>query len=158
QMSMATTWAATGAGAFSLSENNLYTVEAWRLFFRHLTPTGLFTVSRWYSPSNIDETGRMMSVAVAALLEEGIADPSDHLFLASTDPLATLTISRALFTAAELASLTAIVDKLGLKVVACPHAPAGSQVLMDILAARIPEILKHLTTQYDLDLSPTYDD
>ena len=33
QMSMVDTWAATGAGAFSLSENGLYTVEGWRVFF-----------------------------------------------------------------------------------------------------------------------------
>ncbi len=32
QMSLIDTWAATGAGAFSLSENGLYTVEAWKIF------------------------------------------------------------------------------------------------------------------------------
>src|SRR5207237_8114533 len=38
QMSLIDTWAATGAGAFSLSENGLYTVEAWRIFLSRLTP------------------------------------------------------------------------------------------------------------------------
>ena len=33
QMSMIDTFAATGAGAFSLSENGLYTVEGWRDFY-----------------------------------------------------------------------------------------------------------------------------
>ena len=70
----------------------------------------------------------MMSIAVAALLEEGMADPSDHLFLAVTDQLATRIVSRAPFTAAELTSLTATVDELGFKVVARPHAPAASRV------------------------------
>ena len=158
QMSMVDTWAATGAGAFSLSENGLYTVEGWRIFYRHLTPTGVFTVSRWYSPSNIDETGRMMSVAIAALLDEGIADPRDHLFLAATDNLATLIVSRAPFTAAELASLTATIDKLGFTVVARPQTPAASTVLTEILAARTPENLNRLRNEYDLDLSPAYDD
>jgi len=32
QMSLIDTWAATGAGAFSLSENALYTTEAWEVF------------------------------------------------------------------------------------------------------------------------------
>ena len=50
QMSLIDTWAATGAGAFTLSENGLYTVEAWQIFLRRLTPNGVFTVSRWYSP------------------------------------------------------------------------------------------------------------
>ena len=158
QMSMVDTWAATGAGAFSLSENGLYTVEGWRVFFRHLSPTGVFTVSRWYSPSNIDETGRMMSVAVAALLDEGIADPREHLFLAAKDSLATLVVSRAPFTAAELATLTTTIDDLEFTVAAGPQATAASPVLAEILAARTPENLNRLQNEYDLDLSPAYDD
>jgi hypothetical protein len=47
QMSMVDTWAATGAGAFSLSENGLYTLEGWRKFLDSLAPNGVFTVSRW---------------------------------------------------------------------------------------------------------------
>jgi hypothetical protein len=158
QMSMVDTWAATGAGAFSLSENGLYTVEGWRIFFRHLTPTGIFTVSRWYSPSNINESGRMMSVAVAAILSEGIADPRNHLFLAATGNLATLIVSRAPFTAAELASLTATTDKLKFTVVARPQASTATRALSEILAARTPEALDLLRTKFDLDLSPAYDD
>ncbi len=46
QMSLIDTWAATGAGAFTLSENGLYTVEAWQIFLRRLNPNGVFTVSR----------------------------------------------------------------------------------------------------------------
>src|SRR4029079_6007709 len=47
QMSMIDTWAATGAGAFSLSENGLYTLEGWRTFVRHLRAGGVFAASRW---------------------------------------------------------------------------------------------------------------
>src|SRR5262245_39547827 len=52
QMSMIDTWAATGAGAFSLSENGLYTLEGWRAFLATLNGNGIFTVSRWYDPGN----------------------------------------------------------------------------------------------------------
>ena len=45
QMSLIDTWAATGAGAFTLSENGLYTREGWQVFLRALTPTGVFSVS-----------------------------------------------------------------------------------------------------------------
>src|SRR3984893_15119026 len=58
EMSLVDTWAATGAGVFSLSENGLYTLQGWRTFFDHLTPTGTFTVSRWYPRSNIRGAGR----------------------------------------------------------------------------------------------------
>ncbi len=40
QMTLVDTWASTAAGAFALSENNLYTVEAFREYFEHLKPDG----------------------------------------------------------------------------------------------------------------------
>ena len=50
QMSLIDTWAATGAGAFTLTENGLYTRDGWQVFLRALTPTGVFSVSRWFDP------------------------------------------------------------------------------------------------------------
>jgi hypothetical protein len=38
QISLIDTWAATAAGAFVLSENSIYTTDAWRTFLAHLTP------------------------------------------------------------------------------------------------------------------------
>ncbi len=45
---MVDTGAATAAGAFSLTENNLYTVEAFKEYATHLTDDGIFTMTRWY--------------------------------------------------------------------------------------------------------------
>ena len=39
QMTLVDTWASTAAGAFALSENNLYTVEAFREYFNTSGPT-----------------------------------------------------------------------------------------------------------------------
>ncbi|MGB7010057.1 MAG: hypothetical protein WBD97_06575, partial [Pseudolabrys sp.] len=158
QMSMVDTWAATGAGSFSLSENGLYTVEGFRVFFRHLTPTGVFTVSRWYSPTNIGEAGRMVSVAVAALRSESIGDPQAHLYLAVTDNLATLIVSRAPFSTADLATLTATVNSLRFTAIMHPGTPPASSVMAAILEARTPETLANLSTTYQLDLTPAHDD
>ncbi len=69
QMSLVDTWAATAAGAFTLSENGLYTMEAWRTFYNHLSDDGIFTASRHYIASTTDETGRMVSLAAATLLQ-----------------------------------------------------------------------------------------
>ena len=90
QMSLTDTWAATGVGAFSLTENGLYTVQGWRYFLASLAPNGVFTVSRWRSPDNIDESGRLLSLAKATLLGKGVENPAAHLFLASTEDLANL--------------------------------------------------------------------
>src|SRR5262249_15772518 len=79
EMSMIDTWAATGAGAFTLSENGLYTVEAWRIFLSHLSANGVFTVSRWYASGEVNETGRMVSLAAESLFEIGDPDPGKHI-------------------------------------------------------------------------------
>ena len=51
QMTLVDTWASTAAGAFALSENSLYTVDAFREYFEHLKPDGMIAVTRWEFPS-----------------------------------------------------------------------------------------------------------
>ena len=71
EMSLVDTWAATGAGAFSLSENGLYTTQGWHHFLSALTPNGILTVCRWFCPKDITETGRRISLAAAACARRG---------------------------------------------------------------------------------------
>jgi hypothetical protein len=158
QMSLIDTWAATGAGAFSLSENGLYTVQGWRKFLATLKPDGVFTVSRWYAPDNIDETGRLMSLAAASLLDMGVAEPRQHLALVAWGELATLIVRRTPLTTADVETLTAAADKLGFSVVVRPDAPAASPLLERILGARDRDALRQLSRGYHLDLSPPTDD
>ena len=63
QASLVDTWAATTAGAMTLSENSLYTVDAWRVFYDHLKPGGVITFSRWYDGPQDNQTYRLFSVA-----------------------------------------------------------------------------------------------
>jgi hypothetical protein len=162
QMSMIDTWAATGAGAFSLSENGLYTVEGWHNFFDHLTPTGVFTVSRWYASTNINEATRMISLAVAALLDQGITNPREHVFLATTGRLATLIVSLAPFSADELATLVATTERLGFSVLVRPQSPLASSGISEIVSAQTPEAASAAATLvsqiYHLDLTAPTDD
>src|SRR5262249_48118752 len=136
QMSMIDTWAATGVGAFSLSENGLYTIEGWRHLLSSLAPDGVFTVSRWYSPGNTSETGRLLSLAKATLLDLGVQDPSGHLFLASLDNLSTLIVSRAPFSPEDLALLHDTSRRLGYAVLVSPRAQPTSEVLRGIMQAQ----------------------
>src|SRR6185503_15511239 len=70
QASLVDTYAATSAGAMTLSENSLYTVDAWRIFWRHLKPGGIITFSRWNQGTTRYETPRMVALAWATLLAE----------------------------------------------------------------------------------------
>lgn len=84
QISLIDTWAATAAGAFALSENSLYTAEAWDTFFDRLQPGGILSVSRWYNTPEDDtplETYRTAALAAHALTEQGIENPRDHILI-----------------------------------------------------------------------------
>jgi hypothetical protein len=132
QMSMVDTWAATGAGAFSLSENGLYTLEGWRAFLKTISPRGFFTVSRWYSPDDINETGRMIALATAALLDAGIKDARPHLFMAGAGNIATLVLSKAAFTDEQLHILQTSVRDLGFEVLLAPNRPPETELIKAI--------------------------
>ena len=71
QMTLVDTWASTAAGAFALSENSLYTVEAFREYFEHLKPDGMVAITRWEFRQP-REALRVVSVAMQALHELGV--------------------------------------------------------------------------------------
>jgi spermidine synthase len=86
QMTLVDTWASTAAGAFALSENNLYTVEAFREYFEHLKPEGMIAITRWEFRQP-REALRVVSVAMQALHSLGVADPARNFIVASQGPL-----------------------------------------------------------------------
>jgi hypothetical protein len=157
QMSLVDTWAATGAGAFSLSENGLYTVEGWRTFINHLTPNGVFTVSRWYAPENVDEIGRAVSLANAALLDLGVDNPRDSIFLVGSGPIATMVISRTPFSESALALLKKTADDLQYRILLAPGMAPVSDVLGRIAEAKDRTELLRYTSGLPLDLTPATD-
>ena len=157
QMSLIDTWAATGAGAFTLSENGLYTVEAWRIFLERLTPGGVFTVSRWHAPGEVNETGRMVSLAVATLQTLGVADPKRHLFMASSGNVATLVMSRSPLSDQALDALRKAAATYAFSVLLDPQAPAASPLLESIVSAPDRDSLQRATHASYLDLSAPTD-
>ena len=158
QMSMIDTWAATGAGAFALSENGLYTIEAWRIFMSRLTPHGIFTVSRWYDVGEVNETGRMISLAVASLLESSVAEPRRHIAVVASGQIATLIASPSPLSTTDLATVRQVCERYGYRILVAPDQdvpPSG--VLGDILAAKDRDALERSISGLDLDLSPPTD-
>ena len=66
QASLVDTWAATAAGAYTLTENTLYTVEAFDDYLDHLTDEGVLTITRW-----VFDGLRLVSLAQAACEQRG---------------------------------------------------------------------------------------
>ena len=86
QMTLVDTWASTAAGAFALSENNLYTVEAFKEYFDHLKPDGIIAITRWEFRQP-REALRVVAVAMEALHRLGVADPAHNFIVASQGAL-----------------------------------------------------------------------
>jgi hypothetical protein len=153
QMSLIDTFAATGAGAFSLSENGLYTLEGWRAFLKTLNQNGVFTISRWYDPSNINETGRMIGLATAALLDAGVKDARPHLYVATTDKLATLILSKSPFTDEQLRILHDAAREGGFSELLTPDRQSESKLLSQTVESRDLASLNRVLDSTYLDLT-----
>ena len=86
EMTLVDTWASTAAGAFALSENNLYTREAFREYFEHLRSDGIVAITRWEFQQP-REALRVASVAMDALHRMGVADVSRRFIVIAQDEL-----------------------------------------------------------------------
>ncbi len=75
------TFAAHTTGAYVLAENYLYTVEAFREYFRRLGDDGVLSVQRWFEPGTPRESLRLFAVILQALRAEGVEHPEDHVIV-----------------------------------------------------------------------------
>ncbi len=157
QMSLVDTWAATGAGAFTLSENGLYTREAWKIFLDRLTPTGIISVSRWFSQGQASETSRLIALAVGALIDRGAQAPQQHLALVARGNVATLMVSPTPLSPADLDTLDAACAARGFTVLASSRVPAADARLAAILAASTSDALTIAATDTTFDYQPPTD-
>jgi SAM-dependent methyltransferase len=162
QISLIDSWAATAAGGFVLSENGLYTIEAWDVFLDKLGEDGVLSVSRWYQPDEPAETQRLVALATQALVERGVAEPSRNLIaVANLAPdsertlgICTLLVSPKPFSPADLARLATTLERLRFTPLAVPGTEPDPR-LAGILASRD---LFAFAEGFPYDVSPPTDD
>src|SRR6267142_3323342 len=132
QMTLVDTWASTAAGAFALSENSLYTADAFREYFQHLKPDGMIAITRWefHQPR---EALRVVSVAMEALHQLGVANPARHFMVVSEGELdedgipVVVLAKKSPFSADEEAAVVAHLEKYdNLEPIYLPSAPTGN--------------------------------
>src|SRR5579859_6910458 len=118
QMTLVDTWASTSAGAFALSENNLYTVEAFREYFDHLKPDGMIAITRWEF-KRPREALRVVSQAIEALRQMGVEDPRNHFIVVADGELntdgrpVTVLVKKSSFTPEEVKTVLAHINETG---------------------------------------------
>ncbi len=159
QASCIATWSATTAGAFSLAENSLYTVEAWETFLDRLTPDGVLSFNKWYSPDYPAQLLRLATLASYTLRKQGVTDPGKHIAIVRSEmmgkmPSATILIGKSAFTESDTERLRAAVKSLNFKF---EYDPAGYQnpIFSDVIANALDPAF-HKSTK--VDLSPSTDD
>ena len=152
------TLSGNAAQGFALTENNLYTLEAFLEYFEHLKPRGVLNVSR---PLRLvgEEAFKMTVLAVAALETIGIEEPLRHIVVVLGRDLigpenGTILARKEPFSEAEIAKLRRLAQERGSGLALVPGGP--NQGPWQELAAA-PDS-RTFCEQYRLDVCPPTDD
>ena len=154
QASLVDTWAATAAGAYALSENSLYTVEAFDDYLNHLSDNGVLSISRW-----VFDGLRLISLAQEVGARHGW-NPADRLAIIQQDKVATFLLKKTPFTPEETRILADAASQLGFAVMYLPGHPVPTfgdsrdQYTRLLLSSD----RQAFYANFPLDIAPTTDD
>ncbi len=158
QASLVDTWAATGAGAFAHTESTLYTREAWAIFLRRVEPDGILTFSRWYDPTRVSETSRLVSLAMASLVDRGVAQPRRHIALIAAANVATILVSPEPLSDTDIERIRELELRMEFRILASPERRAADPLLERLLRAHSIDALTEAGRDFHFDTTPTSDD
>ncbi len=159
QASLVDTWAATAAGAYTLTENSLYTTEAFNDYLDHLTDDGILTITRW-----VFDGLRLVSLAQEACEARGW-DARSRLAIVQHDRVATFLLKRSPFTPEEISLIRDTSDRLRFQIL---YAPSDEGAPVETLVggtntadyARLIRAMDRTQfyKEYRQDIRPTTDD
>jgi spermidine synthase len=155
QASLVDTWAATAAGAYALTENSLYTTEAFDDYLDHLTDDGVLTISRW-----MFDGLRLVSLAQESFARRGV-DAASRIAIIRYERVMTMLLKQEPFRREEIEKLAAESQALGFEVVYLPsvtvEAPPAGQAgdFARLILARDRDAFYR---QYPFDVTPVSDD
>src|SRR6185369_11700263 len=158
QATLVDTWASTAAGAFALSENNLYTTDAFRDYLTHLTDDGLIAITRWgFQPPR--ESLRLVSLAIDALLQIGESPAATHVIVGRAGTVQgwgatdTVLISRKPFSQADIDRARGLFAATKMQAVYLPGVETHNQFYELLHTADPTEYQRN----YTFDISPVSD-
>ncbi len=160
QMSMIDTWASSMAGSMVMTENSLYTQEAFDLYLARLKPDGVLSVSRWYDPDKHGEVARVAVLMASALRRAGIEKPEKHIAILTSPgflstAVATLLLKRSALTDSDHAALRQLCRERGYDLL-WPQSDGAQAGHFEIAGLLQLDPLALASSRYDL--SPPTDD
>lgn len=158
QISLIDTWAATAAGAYSLSENSLYTVEAIKDYIGRLSDRGVLSISRFITDPPQQDL-RILALYRQAAAELGIGPVAAHVVVTAVNPIATCLFKKTPFTPEEIRRITEMGTARGFATIYAPGLPPPPSSI----AAAYHELLTTgdfagFLDRYQFDVSPPTDD
>ncbi len=157
----------SSTGLYSLSEDYLHTVQAFKDYINHLSGDGILLVTRWlqYPPRELPRT---VSIAVTALESDGVETPGNHMALLRGYSFFTLLVKKKPFTSEEADAVREFASKRFFDVVHLPDVslkevnrfnrlpkPVYHEITESILEK---EERKRIYSEYLFDVSPSTDD
>ena len=179
QITFIDTFTAAVAGSHTLSENYLYTTEAFGEFFEKLTDHGLLSISRWGGRLHgFEETYRAVAIARAALQRQGIPHPGNHIAvirgpmpdhlrvgggyqwqLGQMESMSTILIRKTPFPPTQLEQLQAICSENHFSPLWIPGSAGSDSTLSALFSAKeIGQVFIQYRADNGVDISPVQDD
>ena len=155
QLSGVDTFTALSLGAYSLSENYLYTFEAIQDYMKHLTANGVLSFSRWHiKPPR--ENLRLAAMMVQALEQSGAAAAKNQIVVLKSDHWAETILKRSPFTVQEMENLRSWAVQNDFEILYDPFSPTDNEFNRLIRAS--PQEREVFYEQYVFDVRPSTDD
>ncbi len=168
QLSMVDTSAASASGAYALTENSLYTLEAAVEFLDHLNPGGTFTAT-WANFPNLQGVNRLVALYAEALRVTGRGAPQNRIAVVAAGstsifrmPLGTVLVRPDGFSRADSERLVEVARKRDFALIYVPGVDLPEDperperaVIREMLTT---DDLRGFYSAYPLDLTPVKDD
>ncbi len=104
QVALLDSFGTASAGLYGLSENYLYTVEAFQSYLSRLAPGGMLAVTRWLALPPRDAL-KLFATAAVALERSGVSNPGAQLVMIRGWKTVTLLVKNGGFTARDIVAI-----------------------------------------------------
>jgi len=161
QLSGVDTWSALTTGAYALTENFIYTAEAFDQYLSHLNEDGIVNFSRpFLNPPK--ETLKLVATAIESLERSNVTHPFQHIMVLSEQkkstwhmPWAQTLVKRSPFTKGEIEKLKCWAESLGFEVIYDPYTLRKGEIETLVRATTIQRT--KFIQEYELNISPATD-